>query len=165
MPFRCVTHALSECNSWPFGVQLMAFRCAIHALSVCNSYSFSARFMAFQCAIHALSVCNSCPFGVQFILFRCAIYGLSACDSQPYASGRWQVVIPLKSGIQGWQQGRRTIRMFSGFRFSAESRVYSKAGVPSGCFPDSAFQRNDAITAAKQKSSAPESSRSKGAAI
>ena len=60
--------------------------------------------MAFQRAIHGHTVCNSCPFGVQFILFQCAIYGLSMCDSQPYASGRWQVVIPLKSGIQGLQQ-------------------------------------------------------------
>ena len=133
----------------------MAFQRAIYGLSMCNSCPFGVQFMLFRCTIHALSVRDSCPFGVQFILFQRAIYGFSMCDSQPYASGRWQVVIPLKSGIQGWQQGRRTIRMFSGFRFSAESRVYSKAGVPSGCFPDSAFQRNDAITVAKQKKQRP----------
>ena len=34
----------------------------------------------------------------------------------------------------------------SSFRWKAESRVYSKACVPSGCFLDSAFQRNDDMT-------------------
>ena len=127
MAFRSATHGLSMRDSCPFGVQLMAFRCAIHALSECNSCPFDVRFMPFRCAIHALSVCDLWLFNVRFtaIRKRSVASRHSAKKRNPGLAARpanhkdvfW---IPLFSGIQGLQQGRRSIWMLSGFSFSAE---------------------------------------------
>ena len=142
---------ISMCNSWPFGVQLMAFRSATHGLSMRDSCPFGVQLMAFRCAIHALSECNSCPFDVRFMPFRCAIHALSVCDL-------WLFNVRF-TAIR-----KRSVAS----RHSAEKRnpgFTARQAYHLDAFRIPLFSGMTRLLSPNKKSSAPESSRSKGAAI